>query len=77
MKYNKHYFEDLKKLGKHIKNLREEKLITIKELSEKTGIRKDYIRKIEQGEAYGVLIDRHLLKIAFCLNIKLSQLLDF
>lgn len=51
--------------------------MTIKELSEKTGIRKEYLRKIENGKAYGVLFDKHLLKIAIALNTKISDLFDF
>lgn len=69
----------LKCLGIHIKNLREEKNITIKELSKKTGIRKEYLVKIERGTAYGVMLNRHLVKIANALNIKLYDLfvIDF
>lgn len=51
--------------------------MTIKELAEKTEFKKEYLKKIEEGKAYGVLIDKHLLKIAKCLNIKLSELLNF
>ena len=36
-----------KQLGKHIQTLREEKGMTIKEISEKTGIRKEYLRKLK------------------------------
>ena len=77
MVYDEKFMETCQKLGNTIKRIREEKQITIKELSEKTGIRAEYLRKIEQGEAYGVLIDKHLLKIACCLNLKMSQLLNF
>ena len=46
-------------------------------MSENTGISVRYLRKIESGKAFGVLIDRHLLKISEFLNIKLSELFDF
>ena len=41
-------------LGKRIKEKREEKGLTIDELSIKCGIRKIYLRKIEAGKAYGL-----------------------
>ena len=77
MKYEERFLEMCQKLGENIKKHREEKGMTINELAEKTGIRKEYIRKIEQGKAYGVLIEKHLLRIAKSLNIKLSELLKF
>lgn len=74
---NNQFKEDLKKLGKHIKKLREKRNLTIKEVSLKTGIGIQYLYKIEQGKAYRVLIGKHLLKIANTLKIKMSELLDF
>ncbi len=65
------------KLGKHITKLREYRNMTIKEVSIKTGIRKEYLHKIELGTAYGVLLEKHLLKIAKALKIKISTLFDF
>lgn len=65
-----------KQLGKHIQMLREERNISIKELSERTGIRKEYLKKIENGIAYGVILDKHLLKIAKELKVRLSELFD-
>ena len=64
------------KLGLHIKKLRVERKITLKELSEKTGIRKEYLQKIEDGKAYGVLMERHLFKISSALTIKISEMFD-
>ena len=61
-------------LGQNIKTMREEKKITIQEISEKTGIRVEYLKKIENGTAYGILIDKHLSKIANALRVKLSEL---
>ena len=77
MNYDKSFIEICRKLGENIQKCREEKGMTIKELAEKTGIRKEYIKKIEDGKAYGVLLDRHIFKIAEGLNIKLSKLLTF
>ena len=76
MEYNESFIKTCEKLGKRIQNLREEKQITIKEMSEQTGIRKEYLKKIEQGKAYGVALDKHLIKIANVLQIKMSVLLD-
>lgn len=70
----KHRFE---LLGKHIKYLREERNLTIKELALKTGIRREYLQKIENGSAYRVLLEKHLLKIADSLKIKLSELFNY
>lgn len=77
MKYDNQFLQICIKLGKRIQNLREERQISIKEMSEKTGIRKEYLRKIELGKAYGILIDRHLFKIADILNVRMSTLLKF
>ena len=77
MKYDEDFLDTCKKLGNNIQKFREEKQMTIKELSEKTGIRKEYLRKIEDGKAYGVLFDKHLVKIATALNIKMSDLFNF
>ena len=64
-------------LGKHVKKLREERKLTLKDVSVKTGIRVQYLDKIEKGIAYGVLIDKHLLKIAIVLQVKMSELLNY
>ena len=77
MNYDKYFLEQCEKLGKNIQKIREEKQITIKELSGMAGIRAEYLKKIEQGKAYGVLIDKHLSKIAKGLNVRLSCLFDF
>ena len=69
--------QDFILLGKHIKNLREERSLTLKDVSLKTGIRVQYLDKMESGIAYGVLIDKHLLKIAIILQVKMSELLNY
>ena len=65
------------KLGENIRRLREERNITLKELAQKTEIRIAYLAKIEEGIAYGVLLEKHLSKIATVLNIRLSEMFDF
>ena len=65
-----------KLLGKRINKLRKQQKISIEELSNRTGIRTVYLKKIENGEAFGVKIDSHLLKIAEKLNIKAHELFD-
>ena len=42
------------KFGQNIKKFRRERNMTIKELSELTGIRVQYLYKIEAGKAYGL-----------------------
>lgn len=66
-----------KKLGVHIQKLREERKISISELSQFTGIRIDYLKKIENGTAFGVMLERHLAKIAQALKIRLYELFDY
>lgn len=66
--------QNFEKLGKHVQNLREERKISIEEMSYKTGIRKEYLRKIEKGTAYGVLLNKHLIKLAAALEVNLSKL---
>lgn len=51
------------KIGNNIKKYRQAKKITIDELSIKTKIRKNYIKKIESGKAFR-LMPHHLFKIA-------------
>ena len=63
-------------LGKRINYLRTQQNKSIKEISDKTGIRTDYLKKIEKGEAVGVKIVSHLIKIAEELNITMYNLLD-
>jgi len=67
------YEERLKKLGQNIRIAREERNITIKELSEKTGIRTEYLKKIENGEAVRIKIFK-LYQIAHAMNMKTSML---
>lgn len=54
-------------LGEKIKKKREEKGITILELSEKSDVRKDYLQKIENGQARKLSIIK-LCKIANALS---------
>lgn len=77
MENSKSFVLSFKKLGNSIKNKREQRQISIKEMSVLTGIRAEYFSKIEHGSAFGVKVEKHLLKIAGALNIKLSDLFDF
>lgn len=62
------------KLGKRIKYLRERNNISVKELSEKSGISKSNLIRIEKGLVNTGLIT--LAKISKVLNIKLSELFN-
>lgn len=77
MKYNEKFIITCIKLGQNIKNKRENKQISIRQLSEISGIRGEYLKKIESGTAYGVMMEKHLLKISRALNLKLADLFDF
>ena len=77
MVYDDDFKNLCKKLGKHIQKIRLEKGLSVKELSQKSNIRCEYLYKIERGEAYGLKIDGHLYQIADGLQIKLPKLFDF
>ena len=66
--------QNFKKLGQHIRKLREERKISLDEMSRETGIGKMYLQKIEKGTAYGMLFEPHLLKIADILNVEIIDL---
>ena len=55
MKINEYFKQKLILLGLRIKQLREERNLTIKDVALKTGIRIQYLQKIEKGLACGVL----------------------
>ena len=77
MKFSKDFKEKMVILGKNIQNLRREKNLTLKDLSQKTEIRTEYLKKIEEGTAYGILINKHLNKIANVFKIKIDDLFTF
>ena len=60
-------------IGEKIRQKREEKGVTINELSLKTGIRKIYLQKIEDGKAYGFSTTK-LFMIAEALETHASML---
>ena len=64
----------IKILGKNIQKIRISKNISIKEMSEKTGIREKYLKKIEKGEAIGITTSKIFL-IADALSVKVSLLI--
>ncbi|MBQ2870753.1 helix-turn-helix transcriptional regulator [bacterium] len=68
------YFE---LLGLNVKKIREEKGMSLNELALKSGIRKEYLKKIEKGKAYGAGIEKHLVPIVRALDTTLYNLFDF
>ena len=64
----------IKILGMNVKKIRLVKNISIKELSEKTGIRENYLKKIEKGEAVGITITQ-MWQISEMLNSKIIDLI--
>ena len=64
-------------IGQHIENLREERNMTLEEMSQKTGIRIEYLKRIEAGIAYRVKVIPHLALIAKALKITMMELFSF
>ena len=77
IKVNEKLKQDFLLLGLHIKKLREERNLTIKDVSLKTGIRIQYLKKIENGTVYGVKIEKHLYKISKALSINFIEIFKF
>lgn len=61
---NKERIKLLKNIGENIQNCREAKGLTLKEVSEKTGIRKQYLKRIEKGEAPRITTTIYLIAVA-------------
>lgn len=61
-------------LGRNIKELREKYNLSLNELSIKSGIRKQYLQKIENGNAYGFAMS-HLEKLTEAFNGNLKGIL--
>ena len=72
MKQGRKYI--FKLLGKNIKDLREKYDFSSEELAQKSGIRKQYLKKIENGTAYGFKIS-HLEKLAIVFDGNLKDIL--
>lgn len=62
------HIEVFKIVGQNIKENREKKGIALEEVSQKTGIRIAYLKKIEHGEAYGLSSTRFFM-IAEALDV--------
>ena len=77
MKKDDKYEITFKLIGERIKFLREKQNLSINELSEKTKISVKYLTKIENGLAFGMCINKHLLVITNALKVKLSDLFEF
>jgi len=64
-----------KKFGINVQNIRKKQQMTLEELSNKTGISINYLRRIESGNAGGIRISQ-VLKIAFSMNIEPYMLFE-
>lgn len=71
--YDEEAINIIKNLGSNVQKIRQSKNISIKELSEKTGIREKYLKKIEKGEAMGITTSKIFL-IADALSVRVSLL---
>jgi len=61
-------------LGEGVKYYREKRELTLKQMSERTGIRKEYLKKIEEGKAPRILIS-HMEKILKVFDMTLDNFL--
>ena len=71
--YDEEAINIIKNLGSNVQKIRQSKNISIKELSEKMGIREKYLKKIEKGEAMGITTSKIFL-IAYALSVRVSLL---
>lgn len=60
-------------LGNRVKELRQQRNLTIRQLSEKSGITEKYLKRIESGKAFGINT-RHLDRL--CKGLNLSSIND-
>ena len=65
--------ELLTKIAFNLKRIREDKNLKIDELSEKSGINKGYLKKIEEDNAPRLSISK-VIKIASALDVNLREL---
>lgn len=65
--------EMLKIFGENVRKQREKENITLEEMAKKTKIKKQYLQKIENGNAAGIRCS-HIFIIAHALNIKAYKL---
>mgnify|MGYP002626481057 CR=1 FL=1 len=72
-KYTEDYIKLVERIGKNIKKVRENKGISIDELSQKIGFSKKYLNNLEEGKTLGTTIGR-LLIISDILKVKLHTL---
>jgi transcriptional regulator with XRE-family HTH domain len=73
MKRSEYMLRQFKNFGENVEKFRIGKGLGVAELSELTGIRKEYIKKIEKGESYGIR-NSAIKKIADALEIHLKEL---
>ena len=67
--------KDLELLGKHVKELRKSRKLTLENLCYKNGLEPSTIARIEKGLVEPKYLT--LLKLAKAFNMKLKDLLDF
>ena len=75
MAYMQEKNKDLLMLGKHVKELRKSKKLTLENLCYKNDLEPSTIARIEKGLVEPKYLT--LLKLSHAFNIKLSELLDF
>jgi transcriptional regulator with XRE-family HTH domain len=67
--------EMLKRFGERLRSLRKEKGFTQEDLAEKAGFTRSYYTEIERGKRNVSLLN--ITKLAVCLGVSLTELLDF
>lgn len=64
-----------KNFGEKIRKQREKENITLEELSKKTKMSKQYLKKIESGKATGIRLS-HIMTLAQAINIEEHKLCE-
>ena len=75
MRLTKKVQNQLKRFGANIAAFRQERGFTIKEFSKVTGIKEEYLKKIEIGKAPGLTMSK-IKRIADFLRISVIDLFD-
>jgi transcriptional regulator with XRE-family HTH domain len=66
-----------KEFGERLRELRNEKGVSLKRVAETTGISEDYLLKVENGDKKNRFSFQVIQKIAESLNVNVERLIDF
>lgn len=77
MDFDEIFKQDLVLLGRHIRKLREERGLTLAEVSSATGISISYLKKIEEGKAYRIKVFAHIFPMIELFHISFKEIFSF